>query len=303
MKWKKVEPVSELRKMVFKPQTNYRSPWYSRKITRKISVYFTWLFLHTNITANQVTLLQNLVGFLGFFLLCCPHIGWSLLGIVMIQLGFILDNSDGEIARYRKTTSVNGIFMDFFNHVTVVPLIPAGLGFHYYHVSGHSLLYPILGIIGGIFALSPINLARNETILYLMEKRKTPSYDYRHLRKGVNLPPDVEIPSGNIPDSDEPGFKKLIKKCISYWGYAVRYPGLMNVASLFILAELFLRDKNEKILPFLFIFYIVVSCLREIFIFSRSVMNHDAEQRYLQIYEGFQTIEPLTKQTKTDEKP
>ncbi|MBU7017096.1 MAG: CDP-alcohol phosphatidyltransferase family protein [Theionarchaea archaeon] len=70
---------------------------------RRISIYLTWLILHTPITANQVTALEVIVSSGGslFFLFKDP-LYW-VLGFLVLQLSIILDCTDGEVARYYKT--------------------------------------------------------------------------------------------------------------------------------------------------------------------------------------------------------
>ncbi len=70
---------------------------------RRISIYLTWLILHTPITANQVTALEVMVSSGGslFFLFEDP-LYW-VLGFLVLQLSIILDCTDGEVARFRKT--------------------------------------------------------------------------------------------------------------------------------------------------------------------------------------------------------
>lgn len=70
---------------------------------RRISIYLTWLILHTPITANQVTALEVMVSSGGslFFLFKDP-LYW-VLGFLVLQLSIILDCTDGEVARFRKT--------------------------------------------------------------------------------------------------------------------------------------------------------------------------------------------------------
>jgi hypothetical protein len=64
---------------------------------RKISVFFSTLFVKLNISANFVTLLSLLADFLVVYLMYINY--WILAGI-LVNLAIILDCSDGEVARY-----------------------------------------------------------------------------------------------------------------------------------------------------------------------------------------------------------
>ena len=73
---------------------------YARPV-RKLSIRFTWLLLHTRLSANQVTVLAIAVGVAGAMLLAWSDFWPLLVGVLLLQLSFVLDFSDGEIARTR----------------------------------------------------------------------------------------------------------------------------------------------------------------------------------------------------------
>jgi len=95
------------------------------KIMRRISVHITWLLVRTPITANQVTLFQGILGLAGAILLAYRPI----LGVILLQLGYLLDLSDGEVARWRGTASKSGHYLDMLGHIIVVPCMFFGLGY------------------------------------------------------------------------------------------------------------------------------------------------------------------------------
>ncbi|MBU1706410.1 CDP-alcohol phosphatidyltransferase family protein, partial [bacterium] len=115
-----MESIKELRKKIAKSEVDWHTPRHD-VIVRRISIYFTWLLLHTPLSANQVTVLQIIVGVIGSLLLIPPNYGWNLLGILLLQFGYVLDCCDGEVARYRKQSSVGGVFLDLIGHEIVIP--------------------------------------------------------------------------------------------------------------------------------------------------------------------------------------
>lgn len=64
---------------------------------RKISTFFSSLFIKLRISANQITVLGLLTDFLAIYLMYAGHWIWA--GII-VNLAPILDCSDGEVARY-----------------------------------------------------------------------------------------------------------------------------------------------------------------------------------------------------------
>jgi phosphatidylglycerophosphate synthase len=90
--------------------------WHARVYDRKLSIYLTWVFLHTNLSANQITFLGILSSLTGAYFLSFPHIPYLIVGAFFYQFYVLLDNSDGEIARYKKHTSASGIYFDKLMH-------------------------------------------------------------------------------------------------------------------------------------------------------------------------------------------
>ena len=69
-------------------------------IHRRISPYFTWFFLRFTLTAELIALLTPLNDLVTLYLI--SH-GNFIFAAILTQLHIILDSSDGEIARFRKT--------------------------------------------------------------------------------------------------------------------------------------------------------------------------------------------------------
>ena len=81
---------------------------------KHVSIPFTYILLRLNITANQATFLSCVLGLLGGFILFTEL---KLLSIVFFYLYFVLDYSDGWIARYTETVSVFGGRLDNASHL------------------------------------------------------------------------------------------------------------------------------------------------------------------------------------------
>ena len=76
------------------------------------SFYLTWIFLRLNISANQATYISLIVGLASCIFLALGSYMLKLAGALMVNLGFVLDCVDGNIARYRKSFSPFGEFID-----------------------------------------------------------------------------------------------------------------------------------------------------------------------------------------------
>jgi len=170
-----VEPIGELRKICQnsrKYAKKYRmNPW------RKVSIYFTKALLYTNITANQVTILCALIGVLGGILLAFGN-WYSIAGALLLHLHVIFDFVDGEVARYRKSESLTGIYLDLLCHHIVNPIVFVGISFNVYNVFHDPNVF--------IFGFSAI-LSRKLIVLTRQCKFQAIFYGYFYHRSGENV--------------------------------------------------------------------------------------------------------------------
>lgn len=137
----KIPPVSVLKKSLqrfYKDPNGPLSETFNRVTYHKVTIYLSWLFLHTKIKPNQVTLISLITGVLGCIFLAFPNL-YPIIGIVLLNLSLIFDMVDGDIARYRKICSLNGAFFDRFVTAIVDPLVFVGLGFAVYFRLGSAV--------------------------------------------------------------------------------------------------------------------------------------------------------------------
>ena len=116
-------------------------PIYGRTL-RRVSIYLTWLLVRTPISANQVTILQGIVGIVGAVLLGYRKF---VLGAIFLHLGFLLDLCDGEVARWKHQESRSGNYLDLIGHRIVIPAMFFGLGI--------GTGYIVAGMIAGLFSV------------------------------------------------------------------------------------------------------------------------------------------------------
>ncbi len=138
--------IKNLKKVIGRP--NEIDP-YAKYFIRPISIWFTWLFVRTPLSANHVTIIQEIFGILGAVLFAY---GRFVLGAIFLQLGFILDNSDGEVARWKNQESESGKFLDLIGHMIVIPFYFFGLGLGLYLQQGE-IITLIMGFLAGLFSL------------------------------------------------------------------------------------------------------------------------------------------------------
>jgi phosphatidylglycerophosphate synthase len=102
--------------------------WAGRLYMRRLSPYLTRVLVRTRLTANAVTALMIPTGLAAGLALSFPGV-WSALGaVLLVQLQLLLDCCDGEVARWRRTYSPAGIYLDRIGHAVTSAVLAAGLG-------------------------------------------------------------------------------------------------------------------------------------------------------------------------------
>jgi phosphatidylglycerophosphate synthase len=102
--------------------------WAGRLYMRRLSPFVTRLVVSTPISANAVTAAMIPAGILAGLALTITSIWGAIAAALLIQLQLLLDCVDGEVARWRKTFSPLGIYLDQLGHYAAEAAIPAGLG-------------------------------------------------------------------------------------------------------------------------------------------------------------------------------
>lgn len=123
--------IAELRAIAQPPEVRGRrnaEHWTASLYLRNLSPYVTWVLLKTSISANGVTGLMILVGWATAASLLVPGIAGAAVALVLGQLQMLVDCCDGEVARWRRTSSPAGVFLDAVGHYTTETLIAIVLG-------------------------------------------------------------------------------------------------------------------------------------------------------------------------------
>ncbi len=158
-----MESIAELRKICQETRDDvlYQSNWFDRNAKRRISIYITKPLLLLGLSANQATLVDLLIGLAaGAFLTSANPRHW-LIGIALFYLFFVFDCVDGEIARYRKSSSAEGSYLDGGLGILMWPYILACMTFGIQSALQSNIVFAVgfLAAIGwplyGVSALLP----------------------------------------------------------------------------------------------------------------------------------------------------
>ena len=221
-----MESWKEFSKKIEKDQTDLKADWYGRYFVWKISAPITYLLVRTPISANQVTVIQEIIGIIGAIMLAVPSIKIMLWGIFLIQFGFILDCVDGEVARYKGQSSVRGVFLDLIGHQIVIPfyIFFTSLGVF---VRTGQIDALVVGFLGALFIIPTERLALLSVINSMIEKKGNRNYSI-----DVIGDDEIQVPDNNLTIQKRNGWFWAIKK---KWSY----PDSMNMLTLFVITEYF----------------------------------------------------------------
>jgi len=123
--------IAELR-AVAQPESLLARPgaehWAGRLYMRRLSLYVTRVLVATPSTANGVTWLMIVSGLLAAAALSVPGLLPAVAAVVLAQLWLLLDCCDGEVARWRRTFSPKGIYLDHISHYSADSALVVALG-------------------------------------------------------------------------------------------------------------------------------------------------------------------------------
>jgi phosphatidylglycerophosphate synthase len=102
--------------------------WVADLYLRAVSPHLTRVLLRLGLSANAVTWIMIATGASAGLVLLVPGLPGATLALLLGQLQMLWDCSDGEVARWRRTFSPAGTFLDKVGHFTAESLIPLCLG-------------------------------------------------------------------------------------------------------------------------------------------------------------------------------
>jgi phosphatidylglycerophosphate synthase len=231
-------------------ERNFRSV-YAKPI-RRISIRFTWLLLHTRLSANQVTVLAILIGIAGALLLAWSDFWPLVIGLVLLQLSFVLDYSDGEIARYQatqrgETTGAAGAYLDWIGHYYVPATMTAALAYGAFKVSGHDWL--LLAALVVVFSLVRIAYsARDHILLGLFrdrpELRQSDQFTRAVLARQGGDPELIDVDADyDLRRAGARGEGPLWRRHTNL-GQLLVFPGYVNLVTVVVVIDLILSGMN-----------------------------------------------------------
>lgn len=145
--------LAELELRCQKPDHRRVGNWLARRVARPLALYITWLIVPFGISAHAVTLAALCVAGLAAIAFAQGSLGMWIAGAALLQVWYLLDHVDGQIARYHGAASLDGAALDYLMHHLVPLLVALGLGFGLFRGSGNEA-WLVCGAIHGVCGLA-----------------------------------------------------------------------------------------------------------------------------------------------------
>lgn len=129
----------------------HRDGIFSKLITRRLSALATWALLRVfpGIQPSTVTFLSLALAFVAAGLFLQSDYAYRVIGVLVLQLSFVFDCSDGEIARLTGRKTKFGAFFDSCSDRLKETLLFSVLAYHLYAESADTQFL----LIGGAAAI------------------------------------------------------------------------------------------------------------------------------------------------------
>lgn len=121
--------LAELRATAHKGHHREIGNWLARRIGRPSAIYGTWLAIRLGLSAHHVTCLALSASLALAGLIATGGRAWFVGGVACGWLAFWLDHVDGQVARWRGTASLNGVYFDYLLHHVANLTLGFALGF------------------------------------------------------------------------------------------------------------------------------------------------------------------------------
>lgn len=233
-----VESIKELKK-ICRP-VNIKTNFLSVKFYRPISIYFTKLFIILGVTANQITISTIIIGIFGSALFFTGNLYIMFAGVLVLIFNFILDDSDGEVARYNKAESLLGIHIEQIPHHLLPRLYFFGIAFSVF-LNTNKLSVLIFGLLCTVFSVSVVM----DSLCWELVNQKLHQRFYK--KKEWKFKSSKKV--------DNIGETKY--KLVEMLNFPFRCPYDKIVLSFFILIEII----NKKVMlfkPFMLLYFVII---------------------------------------------
>ncbi len=259
-----MESIKTLREICQKPRL-YADTWQGMHICRPISIYITSLFLRLGVSADAATVVFLVCGITGSLLLISANDMIFFAGALLLEISYVLDHVDGEIARYRKQSSLTGVYFDKICHYILHPFAFVCIGVRLYNYNSDPVIFLLALLAGYSVMMIAVSTDTIDNVLYGKVKQM--------LAAGVTA---RQAENGKKTNG---GSKNVFSTIFSSIHLLCVFPAAMNVIFFVSLFNLFF---GADLLPLLIIFYAIAATMVWIARVSVFILQKRVDKEYAQ---------------------
>ena len=190
--------LADLESRCQKPDHRRIGNLFARRVSRPLALRITWVMQPYGLSAHIVTLIAWTTG-----LVAAVSFGWGnpwgwFCGAALMQLWYLLDHVDGQLARLHGAASLDGAQLDYLMHHTMNLALPYGIGFGLF-VATDGRLWLLVGLIWGV-ALLLVGLQHDARYKTFIQRLKRVQGELRVIGGGGDHPePPSKMPRRMVP--------------------------------------------------------------------------------------------------------
>lgn len=215
------------------------------RLVRRLSIQITRLLLKTGISADQTTILGIVIGLVGAALLAWDRTDAQLVGLLLLQLSFVIDFCDGEIARFErkvegKQGGAGGEYLDWVGHYYVPAAITMAIGWAVFAAGASAWIWLAVFVIVMANTRIPYS-ARDHVILSVYRDRPELRDDPAMLRAVMARmggdPAQLDLDAGESERKVGGSGSGLLWSRYVNVGQLLVFPGFINLVAIAVIAD------------------------------------------------------------------
>ena len=120
---------------------------------RMVSIVLSMALARFGVSPNAITVAWSLLGFAAACALAAPELWVRVIAGALLEVSYLLDFADGEVARLLRKQSKKGMFLDLIGHTVIKAAVFLAVGYQTYK-AGLGDVYLVLGFSASVFVVN-----------------------------------------------------------------------------------------------------------------------------------------------------
>jgi hypothetical protein len=225
------------------------------RLVRRLSIRITRVLLPTGVSANQATVLGIAIGLAGAVLLAFNDYWAQIAGLALLQLSFVLDFCDGEIARFEReiegrSSGAGGAYLDWVGHYYVPAAITAAVGWAVFEQNGDAWVWVAVIVI--VLSLVRVPFSARDHIMWGVyrdrpELRDDPVLVRAALARMGGDPERIELDAGHEQRMAGTSGGGVLWSRYTNFGQLIVFPGFINLVAVAVVIDMILSSDYPQI--------------------------------------------------------